>query len=105
MEKLIICYEFALTMSVRKRNGKVYKRHIEQASGMNFENAVWTAFFKLKRNKAEILSISEARAFRITFAFEKGTLKRADINLSDFPPDIPQDLNAVLQKLPKKKDL
>lgn len=96
---MTIGYDFRFVMSVKKANGKTYHRHAVAAIGLNFNIALWDVYFKLKKRKTIILSITSAEPLRVAFAFDaNGPLR---LKLSECMPEIPQDLNAELKYLPK----
>ncbi|ETZ19127.1 hypothetical protein [Pedobacter sp. V48] len=100
MEGITIGYDFRFNLVVHKRNGKTYKRHIVTGIGINFSSALWDVYFKLKKRKSEILSITSAEPIRVAFAFKGEESLR--LKLSECLPVIPEDLDKALKHLPKQ---
>jgi len=101
MEQVHIAYDFRFVLTVRKRNGKTYKKHVATATGLSYEAALWEVQRKFKRSKTEILCIEQVSAIRIAFAFQGE--ERLKLSLSDHPPKIPQELCACADHLTKKR--
>ena len=100
MEGVTICYDFKFTLVVKKRNGKTFHRHLAAGIGLDFSAALWDVYFKLKKRKSEILKITSVEPLRIAFAFRgEQSLK---LKMADFPPVVPEDLEAALKYLPNK---
>lgn len=98
MEGIIIAYDFKFTLVVKKRNGKTFQRHLVTGIGLNFSSALWDVYFKLKKRKTQILKVSQAEPIRIAFAFRgEESLK---LNMADYPPAIPSNLEDAIKYLP-----
>jgi len=99
MQGVTICYDFRFNLEVRKKDGRVYKRHMVNGLGLDFSSALWDVYFKVKKRKTVILKITSVTPLRIAFAF-KGN-ESLSFKLSDCPPTIPQDLETALKHLPQ----
>ncbi|QEM03072.1 hypothetical protein DIU31_005880 [Mucilaginibacter rubeus] len=101
MEELTICYEYDFALTVRKKNGRLYKNHHIGAIGISFSTALFDAYTILKKQKCEILAINHVKAKSIAFAFDKDGAA-VKISLKDRPPVMPDDYEKELSRLPKK---
>ncbi|MBB6108664.1 hypothetical protein SAMN05421821_102101 [Mucilaginibacter lappiensis] len=101
MEASTICYEFNFRLTVRKRDGKLYKNHHIIGIGLSYSNALWDVFHTLKKRKTEIITVQEVKPRCIAFAFDREN-KSVKISLAEYPPVLPDDLNKELNYLPKK---
>jgi len=99
MEGVTIGYDFRFNLVVKKKNGKIFKRHIISGLGINFDSALWDVYFKLKKCKTEILKVTTAEPIRIAFAFKGEESLR--LRLADCPPAMPGDFDNALNFLPK----
>jgi hypothetical protein len=102
MEDLTICYEYDFALTVRKKNGKLYKNHHVVGIGITFSTALFDAYTILKKRKCEILAINHVKAKSIAFAFNKDGVS-VKVSLKDYPPVIPDHYEKELNRLPKKK--
>lgn len=100
MKSLSIGYDFIFNVAIKKANGKTFKSHTVNGLGSTYDNALWNVYFKLKKKRAEILQVNRVRVCRIAYAIEDG--KSIPLRLADCPPQIPEDLNSSMKKLPKK---
>ncbi|WPV02165.1 hypothetical protein SNE26_10295 [Mucilaginibacter sp. cycad4] len=100
MEDITICYEYDFALTVRKKNGKLYKNHHIAGIGISFGTALFDAYTILKKRKCELLAINHVRAKSIAFAFDKNGAA-IKVNLTDHPPVIPDDFEKELNRLPK----
>nr|WP_199077097.1 hypothetical protein [Pedobacter sp. ASV19] len=100
MEKITIAYDFIFQMEVRKKNGKIYRNHYVNGIGAKYSSALWDVYFNCKRRKTIILKVIEVRVLGVAFAYNEAGFFKA--KLSDYPPVIPDDLNAELKHLPQK---
>lgn len=101
MEGLTICYEFNFNIAVKKKNGREYKSYAVLATGINYDQAVWDAYFTLKKRRIAILKINSAKVLRIAFALDDNH-NFITAKLADHPIEIPADLDKILNQLPKK---
>lgn len=101
MEKITICYEFVLRLTIRKKNGKLYKGHIITGLGSTFRMGLWDVYNKLRKRESEIVTIREVQEIRIAFAFDKDATS-VKVRAEDYPPEIPEDFQKELDYLPKK---
>lgn len=99
MAELTIGYEFIFNVTVKKKNGKIYKSHSVMGIGSAYDHALWYAYFSLKKKKIEILNVNAVRVTRIAFAIQDG--QSISVKLADHPPVIPEDLNNAVKYLPK----
>lgn len=97
--KLTIGYEFDFWLTVRKRNGKLYKNHHIVGLGITFGLALWDVYHTLKKRKSQVVAIHNVRSLRIAFAFDENN-QSVKVSLADHPPIMPDDLDAELNKLP-----
>jgi len=102
MEDLTICYEYDFALTVRKKNGKLYKNHHIAGIGISFSTALFDAYTILKKRKCEILTINHVKPKNIAFAFDKDGIS-VKVSLNDRPPVIPDDYEKELNRLPKKQ--
>lgn len=91
-----VCYRFNLRTSVIKRNGKTYNHYHISQLGFSYEDAVSSAFFELKKKKTQLLKIHTASVTEIAWAFDHN-LEFFNAKLNDYPVQIPDDLNKVLE--------
>lgn len=101
MEELTICYEYDFALTVRKKNGKLYKNHHVAGIGITFGTALFDAYIILKKRKCEILAINHVKAKSIAFALDKGGAS-IKVSLKEHPPVMPDDYDKELSRLPKK---
>ncbi|WP_025144891.1 hypothetical protein [Pedobacter jeongneungensis] len=102
MEKLSICYDFTFFVVIETAKGRIYKNYIALAIGRNYEAALWCLYFDLKKKRKKLVSVNKVSVNRICFAFNEA-LESIKVSLADYPPQIPEDLNAEVKHLPKKK--
>ncbi len=100
MEALTICYEFNFRLTVRKRNGNLYKNHHIIGIGLTYNNALWDVYTKLKKRRSVIIKVQEVKPRCIAFAFDKDN-KSVKLSLAEHPPILPEDLNKGLNYLPQ----
>lgn len=98
MSELMIGYEWVFNVVVKKRNGKVFKSHLAICIGTNYVHALWNVHFELKRKHNEIVKVNRVRVEGNAFAIAQGN--SVSVKLADYPPDIPEDLNREVEKLP-----
>lgn len=101
MEELTICYELNFNVAIRRNNGSQRKNYALLATGVTYTNALWDAYFTLKKRKCTLIKVNSAKVNRIAFAMnEQHNFVKAA--LADYPLAIPEDLNNELSLLPQK---
>lgn len=101
MPSLIICYDFNFNVVVQTSKGRIYKNYNALASGQNYNAALWSLYFDLKKKRKVLITVNKVMAIRICFALSEKS-EHLQLNLADYPPEIPEDLNADVKQLPKK---
>jgi hypothetical protein len=101
MKELTICYELYFDVGIRRHNNKEKKSYAVNGTGINYDNAVWDIYFILKKRRCELLRINNVKVKGIAFALGED-LKSVKVCYKDHPMDLPEDLNLILNMLPKK---
>ena len=104
MEQLTICYEFSFNIALCRSNGRTQGNHSIIATGSDYRNAVWDMYFTLKKRRSTLIRVNSVRVLRIAFALDEEH-RYTTVRYTDYPVQIPEDLNKDVASLPKNGTL